>query len=132
MSHYPSSAELAAFRRSIGSSNGLRARYMSHPDGTVAHPTTGAWASERQHGIGYRMADKYWSGVARREASAMRSRAYWAAGSPNGWGLFASSAERVSGIPYWDSPIVASDTWSEDEPRHPLPIVYHQSFSILS
>jgi hypothetical protein len=93
MSHYPTSADLAAFRRSIA----------GHPDALVdMHPDrypgfTGAWSDERQHGIGYRISqddpDLTWCRdeccvwadgdsyvIPRREASAMRSRAYVARG----------------------------------------------------
>lgn len=128
MSHYPSTQELAAFRRSLDPA-------MRH---TESGPV-GAYPHELHDGIGYR--DDDWLGgsaapvgfrytFARREASALRSRAYWAADCPNGWGLFASYAERVGGIPYWDDPIVSTDTWTEDEPRHPLPIRYQPSFVI--
>jgi hypothetical protein len=80
-SHYPDSATLAAFRRRID------------PDmidcqawnGTAYHSQTGidgATSHEREHGIGYRAATPVpgsWGlmhTVVRREASAMRSRAY--------------------------------------------------------
>lgn len=121
MSHYPSSQELAAFRRRIAP------RTMDLDKLR--------WQDERGHGIGYRIPlQDHDSGIlstARREASALRSRAYWNADCPNGWGLFASYAERVGGIPYWDDPIVSTDTWTEDdEPRHPLPIRYQPSFTI--
>jgi hypothetical protein len=82
MTHHPSSAELAAFRRSIAP---LDAPWKhpdrplhTHADGTEHHP--GAWPDELRHGIGYRPAH-HWQYTAttahdRREASAMRSRAY--------------------------------------------------------
>ena len=91
MNHYPTSAELAAFR-DAGSPY-------------VLHPVAGAYSDERTIGIGYRAAEGYmpeyvkpdpgqpWDGYhvsmsandadrvyairARREASRMRSRAYY-------------------------------------------------------
>lgn len=135
MSHYPSTQELAAFRRSIPCTHDHTTGWEGCPFSTLDR----AHDSERRDGIGHR--DDDWLGgsaapvgfrytFARRKASALRSRAYWNADCPNGWGLFASYAERVGGIPYWDDPIVSTDTWSEDEPRHPLPIRYQPSFTI--
>lgn len=145
MSHYPSTQELAAFRRSIEPDrppcgpNNQWTGPGSRDDGSHYPWPGGAKDHELRDGIGYRISDdlamtdddiegEY--AQARREASALRSRAYWAADCPNGWGLFASYAERVGGIPYWDDPIVSTDTWTEDEPRHPLPIRYQPSFTI--
>jgi hypothetical protein len=78
-SHYPSTAELAAFRRAI----------LSQHPGTAEHPARfvtlangRAWPHERQHGIGWTQADYAMDepivnpSHARREASAMRSRAF--------------------------------------------------------
>lgn len=149
MSHHPSSAELAAFRRSIAYNRDGQAHatalafgYVPRAIGVKAPgqwhaptlPHDGTRPEELQRGIGYGDGRRGYiaSGYvdARREASALRSRAYWNADCPNGWGLFASYAERVGGIPYWDDPIVSTDTWSEDEPRSPLPIRYQPSFTI--
>ena len=68
MSHYPSSAELAAFRR---------AAYRGTPHGAI----WGALPSERKLGIGngpeiWNGAEDRWPSNVRREASALRSRAY--------------------------------------------------------
>lgn len=71
MTAHPTTAQLAAFRRAIG------------PDWRHRSRTT-AWPDERQHGIGASSFGKAWGvmfpdstlpGEARREASAMRSRA---------------------------------------------------------
>ena len=68
MSHHPSSAELAAFRR---------AAYRGTPHGAI----WGALPSERKLGIGngpeiWNGAEDRWPSNVRREASAMRSRAF--------------------------------------------------------
>lgn len=91
--HHPSSADLAAFRRSIIPRDDTSTLWRWELD----HPTAHDW--EREQGIGYRasvMGDGgrewtgHWSDV-RTEASALRSRAYAAeapfrilAGDP-GW-----------------------------------------------
>lgn len=81
MSHYPSTAELAAFREDIHRLSGPHFTDdctvgMSHP------PEGGAWLDELSNGIGYlpwwAMSDARAS-RARREAGAMRTRAYEAA-----------------------------------------------------
>ena len=93
MSTYPSSATLAAFReRYSPDSRGIG-------DATIGDlsPESGAWPDERQHGIGYRdpdiRTDPWIAGVtltnnrgriARRGASAMRSRAYGRSGLCDG------------------------------------------------
>lgn len=141
MSHYPSTQELAVFRRSIDRAHPAPFGTFTEPDdyakgASILHPH--AWSVELAFGIGrgemvHGMLRSYGDEryiLARREATAIRSRAYWAADCPNGWGLFASYAERVGGIPYWDDPIVSTDTWTEDEPRHPLPIRYQPAFTI--
>lgn len=74
--HYPTSADLAAFRRDIRPDVD-----DTHPDASPAmaayHGLAGAWSSERREGIGYRFAsDPTWNATARREASALRSRAF--------------------------------------------------------
>ena len=100
MSHYPSSAELAAFRRATHDANIASVeRVTGRPTMTFVHPSASpAWPSERSYGIGFRRTpgtdggtlngDVYvfpWDRVngrviinteCRREASAMRSRAY--------------------------------------------------------
>lgn len=138
MSHYPSSAELAAFRRSIASpySGPHGIRYSHGPLGLTDMRESGnyrgAWSHELQHGIGYRISDdlamtdddiegEY--AQARREASAMRSRAYarmlmdsWDPSGPVDWSY-----------PYGIRPVTR-----DLAPRHPLPIVYHKPFSILA
>ena len=53
--HYPSSAELAAFRRSLywmasGPSDNANAAGWHGP---MIHPAAGAWQGERRDGIGY-------------------------------------------------------------------------------
>lgn len=134
MSRYPTSAELAAFRRSIA------------PSGMDLDSLR--WLDERGHGIGYRIPlQDHDSGVlsmARREADASRSRAYATKGMASQWLVpvhpksgGAWYAERVDGAPYqWHTygrrdGIVASDTWSEDDaPRSPLPVRYQPSFII--
>lgn len=85
MTRYPSSADLAAFRRSYPVSN----RWIR----SLTVPTDGgAWQDELRHGIGYRITDaRYpseWESLPedRRGASALRSRAYaraCAAASPS-------------------------------------------------
>lgn len=89
--HYPSSAELAAFRRSIP--------VGSHPHGPVPAGDIIGWMAtlpalphEREHGIGYNVrtraygpadwwTEPFWSGIARSMAAAQRtarySSAYW-------------------------------------------------------
>lgn len=125
MSHYPSTQELAAFRRSIAHDP----RYLD----------TIRWQDERGHGIGYRIPlQDHDSGIlstARREASALRSRAAAltmtrsALTSP-----YAINWERERGIPAcigdFSYGVISSDTWTEDEPRHPLPIRYQPAFTI--
>jgi len=104
MTRIPSSADLAALRRSLywmasGPSDNANAAGWHGP---MIHPDAGAWPGELRDGIGYRTdwADGYASdtaalfyrhSIARREASALRSRAYAAeapfrilAGDP-GW-----------------------------------------------
>ena len=127
MSHYPTSAELASFRRAI---------LGHHP--AVMHPTGGiveAFPSELRHGIGYRAAEGYapeyvtpdpgqpWDGYhvmmsandadrvyairARREASRMRSRAFSALVATGPWpighgyedGSRVCPIERSNGLP---------------------------------
>jgi hypothetical protein len=115
MSRYPTSAELAALRRSIAPIDGTPV------DG-------GAFAHERQHGIGAR---GYLAGASaafdRREASAMRSRAYgdWYTHRP------ASTLELTRGVPC--GAFASYDRWAEDDDtRTPLPVAYGRSFTILS
>lgn len=115
MSHHPSSAELAAFRRSIAHDP----RYLD----------TIRWQDERGHGIGYRIplqdGDAGVLSIARREASASRSRAY-----ARGIG---SLADVQTFAPSWPPYLDADPTWSawtDDEPRSPLPIRYQPSFII--
>lgn len=83
--HYPTTAELAAFRRSVAGG--------SWADNVIlaSDAIRGAYRDERNHGIG-RSTDDGWSSariaaIARREASAMRSRAYarMARGSAADW-----------------------------------------------
>ena len=66
-SHYPSSAELAAFRQHVSL---ITFRVVGI--GTF-HPPSGAWPHERQHGIGHTIMDgplawtePFWTGIARR------------------------------------------------------------------
>ena len=77
-SHYPTSAELAAFRRSIATpSMAADPFWVCCPS-----PESGAWSHERERGIGYRdrgsvFDDIYYPAVtARREASRMRTAAF--------------------------------------------------------
>lgn len=155
MSRYPSSAELAAFRRSIPCTHDHTTGWEGCPFSTLDR----AHDSERRDGIGHR--DDDWLGgsaapvgfrytFARREASALRSRAYarmdyCACQHPDRHygNLPCRVTPASSGIPLgpngycwscWsakhDQPI-PTDTWSEDdEPRHPLPIRYQPSFVI--
>lgn len=86
--HYPSSAELAAFRWRIAltHADGRHGPLAGYPiPGPFAEPRrSGAWPKERQHGIGYRgvTASGYRASGAndyaetRRGAAAMRSRAF--------------------------------------------------------
>lgn len=84
VSHYPTTAELASFRRSIAGSQTA----LLHPEGVYAGVVE-AWPDEIRDGIGLRMNGRapYLSAVllpygklasmtAREQASAMRSRAY--------------------------------------------------------
>ena len=84
-SHYPSSTELSAFRRTIDFEVVIRAGfYVDKFDDNLRHVGNyaGAWPHERDNGIGYREAQH---GIhshptmnhARREASAVRSRAFY-------------------------------------------------------
>lgn len=108
MSHYPSSAELARFRRSI--------TLPPSTNHSPLAPHRGAWPRERTDGIGYRQtteqtwAYRTWSDnptIARREASAARSRAYAALDPQHYW------------LPDADSPTAA---W--DERRYGVPTLY--------
>lgn len=81
---YPTSADLARFRRAYrlaphdpASVPGDALRYHASPPGWEAD-TGGAWPHERKRGIGYPGAtlDAHLNADARREASALRSRAY--------------------------------------------------------
>lgn len=93
MTRHPSSAELAEFRRWLHTrSDELQPMHPdeTHPRGVVAQRAApGAWPRELRDGIGYRYSnddpDLTWCGASccegalrndRREASAMRSRAY--------------------------------------------------------
>ena len=85
MSHHPSSADLAAFRASLMAATGAAA--AADPDHFLRRYRTGAAPWERRDGIGYRIpTDRYLSSLygphARREAAAMRSRAFEAARCP--------------------------------------------------
>ncbi len=96
MSSYPTSAELAAFRRSIP---GSRQRH-SHSAASNWHPVTidgapaGAWPDERKIGLGYIVTheesayrDAHDASRARRGAAAIRHAAYEA----EGWATFAQA-----------------------------------------
>lgn len=177
MSHYPTSAELAAFRRSMDDKQhpAIRCPFVT------SGPHDGAFQHELQHGIGYDhrcqcgfsqrdhtgFPDVYHGNgsdrfrcegyqpatfgrhtFVRHEASAMRSRAYARALDATGCEdcilignhshpcrdlALGVEAFTPSWNPYVDGErIVASDCWDDDEPRHPLPIVYHKPFSILA
>lgn len=155
MSHHPSSAELAAFRRTF---------IPPHMVDSM-HPSDGGaikgWPNELRDGIGYRESDpvamcivradgaRHTGSVARERASALRSRAYArmdycacqhpdrhygnqpcrvtpaSAGiplGPNGYCWSCWSAKHDQPVP--------TDTWTDDEPRSPLPIRYQPSFII--
>ena len=78
-SHYPSSADLATFRRRILPTTGLLVLLAPF----VPPKSGGAWPDEREHGIGHQYAtdgclpDWTCQGtIARREASCMRSAAF--------------------------------------------------------
>jgi hypothetical protein len=84
--HHPTSAELAAFRRSLmGPYRHDLAPFTASSDG-------GAWSHERDRGIGYHEGDlvRHVDTVAnvllhaRREAAAMRAHAFWD-GPADGW-----------------------------------------------
>lgn len=120
MSHHPTSAELAAFRRSIAPS--------------TMDIDTLRWQDERRHGIGFRIPlnDADILTHARREASAMRSRAY--ARSVEPVQVYAMRGgptveERWYGVPWsWGTGDTAMtlphDYWDDESPRSPLPIAY--------
>lgn len=85
---YPSTADLAAFRRTFGNLSAFD--LMEPPErGTVASPVgAAAWPHERSHGIGVHLGSRrvqpsdaaarwdYFGSIARREASADRSQAF--------------------------------------------------------
>lgn len=150
MSHHPTTAELAAFRRSI------YCDHLSHYPGACRtldgmHPDSGAYPSELRDGIGRitpGAAHQTLSGV-RREASALRSRAYarmdyCACQHPDRHygNLPCRVTPESSGIPLgpngycwscWSAKhdqTIPTDTWTEDEPHSPLPIRYQPSFII--
>jgi hypothetical protein len=138
MSHYPNTAELAAFRRAIAQDVGAMG---APPYQMPSHG--GAWTDERQHGIGAR---GYLAGSSaafdRREASAMRSRAYarlYPVGAPGHDLIAGHAAELQHGAPLaWCDArrcavpsYIVPDYW-DDEPRTPLPVAYGRSFTILS
>lgn len=96
-SHYPTTAELRAFRGRLMSAPSIVAecpdsdavRTWMTGTGWMSHPTaSAAWWPERQHGIGYSTAyadprtppltyyGEDYGTIARREAAALRSRAY--------------------------------------------------------
>ncbi len=89
--HYPTTAELAAFRERI-SWHSRAPHEIAARVGMIAPVDGGAWPDERQHGIGWRLAaapyaDTIWPHralLARQDASALRSRAYAA-----GWSAYA-------------------------------------------
>lgn len=100
--HAPSSAELAALRSELLPLS-LRRTGSPVPDPLAG----GAWAAERAEGIGYRQtaATGTWSDnptIARREATAMRSRAFGYHAVPPG----AMAVELAHGTPTaaWESP----------------------------
>lgn len=129
MSTYPTTATLAAFRRSIGTIADPwsdRPRYYG-PTATVIHtlvsasPVSGAWSDELQHGIGAHDRDTipcpvpgHVGGIAcgveagdraarnRREASVMRSRAYAAADNAHSMDDIAWNATVRTFCPYTD------------------------------
>lgn len=139
MSHYPSTQELAAFRCSIADKHWIAPHVLDWR----GH----AFPSELRDGIGYRLGhlgNRIFSAwepgpAARREASALRSRAH-----AHGFGSLADvQTFAPSPWPDMDCPachdpfsnpncdgIVSTDTWTEDEPRSPLPIRYQPSFTI--
>lgn len=145
MSHHPTSAELADMRRKLTSAPSSGMFSVLTRDGWITHPTIGgAWAHEKRDGIGSR---GFLAGASasfdRREASALRSRAYARHSMASQWLVpvhpksgGAWYAERVDGAPYqWHTygrrdGIVSSDTWTEDEPRSSLPVRYQPSFVI--
>lgn len=140
MSHYPISAELAAFRRSLfhGDLSKLR------------------WVDEREQGIGYRIplqdAESGVLSMARREASAMRFRAYalprgksacmalWSdaqAFAPGSHPLpeVASDDPSIAGHAYarmLTPTYIVPDFWDDESPRSPLPIAYRNPVTILA
>lgn len=127
-SHHPTSAELDDFRRLLHThSDELQPMHPGHG---------GATESERERGIGYRESEPHAMGwhhsVVRGNASAMRSRAYAAMVGVPTHDRTITDYERYHGIPYFYGrmPIVASDTWSEDDPCIPLPVTYHPAVSI--
>lgn len=87
-SHYPTSAELAAFQ--LATARAYPTNDPAHPDSRAQHPYRSdrfghnigdAWTFERKHGIGYQQADhprvtETTGERARREASRMRSAAF--------------------------------------------------------
>ena len=75
MSHYPTSAELASLRLAY---RGSAVPYQSYRSADHVSPLGGALPAERVHGIGFRrVGDGGHLTEARREASRMRSRAYY-------------------------------------------------------
>ena len=172
MSRYPSSADLAAFRRAIhGTTLDTMdtSRCTIGPSCEYGDPHARAWDCELRNGIGYRIAplpspgwreDPHASrhASARREASAMRSRAYarmvteqdgsdarpWLPITfippiiPMSW-----PEERHNGAPYtwrdttWmrrvpssEPTYIVPDYWDDDEPRTPLPVTYHNPVTL--
>ena len=104
-SRYPSSADLAAFRATFP-----LAPYIVHPTALPPYsdprgrPASGAWSDERANGIGHRATGRECSAVrcsasvARREAAAMRSRAF-ARSTTHPGRLGAFLTERTDGCP---------------------------------
>lgn len=98
MSHYPSTAELAAFRRSIHNAN-PDVDWRIGPDAPcfVNDPPAAAWPDERRDGIGYLETAPdamcivipdgavHTGAIARRRAGVLRSRAYRAMDPGNHW-----------------------------------------------
>ena len=153
MSHHPSSAELAAFRRSIA---GIVAPSIyttgavcdDHPGGPESgYGCARAWPHERERGIGYReiggirisqyaRASYRDAGIARREASAMRSRAYARMDTltcqQHGVRTWYVDGARLC----WDCgrscPVVDIPFWDDEQPRSPLPIAYRNPIGIAA
>lgn len=113
-SHYPTTAELAAFRRDWALSIAawpLPRTGDTHAPGFTYPPNGGAWPHEREHGIGARLWLLPYEVAARREANRMRREAWQRGHIPgSAWAAIAAFAPTRPA----DPPRVYPASWDAD------------------